>query len=80
MTTTDAPIACPLCRAEGSHEQPHGLDISHRFWSCCRCGWKFIVNADGSTRHWLNPWTAGRKKRRRKSFSRSRLRRGSLES
>ncbi len=56
----DAPrgfLVCPSCKSDRTrHEQ----DSRHQ---CNRCGWRFILNADGSTRDFISLSTAGRRKR-----------------
>ncbi|MBS0206626.1 MAG: hypothetical protein JSS49_27430 [Planctomycetes bacterium] len=51
--------ACPACRSESTHLE-HG--DRHQ---CDRCGWRFILQADGTVRDFISVATAGRKQRKR---------------
>lgn len=48
MTETSKPVpCCPACRSSATH---HEQGKRHQ---CDRCGWRFVVLADGST--WRGP-------------------------
>lgn len=48
---------CPSCDHAGPHSQ------TTTDYQCGHCGWRFVVNADGTTRDRFAWMTAGRKQR-----------------
>lgn len=55
MTEALKPVpTCPACRSSATH---HEQGDRHQ---CDRCGWRFVVLADGSTRDFINMAGAGR--------------------
>lgn len=55
---------CPACRSESTH---HEHADRHQ---CDKCGWRFVVQADGTVRDFISLDTAG-KKRRSAAFDKS---------
>jgi len=72
MTTTEV-VCCPMCRHAGDDGRPHVRQTLDNTMRCGRCEWTFVVEPDGVTRHWLNPYAvrAKRRKARRRRHRRS---------
>ena len=58
MTSDPTKPTCPACRSDHTHQE------SNQRHQCDRCGWRFIVDAQGRSRDWLDLSTAGRSRKR----------------
>ena len=60
MNASTTILTCRLCQSSGPRSQESA------YWTCGRCGWRFRVNPDGTTSHWLPSGRPGRAAKRRR--------------